>query len=384
MGSITQILEEGILGQRVVKIFDGTSYEQDRFDLAANKVRLFTMKTIITSAANSPIVQLVTVSALAGIVYIASLQSSNNEITAGEFMSFFGAMAMLITPIKRLTSVNEILQRGLAASESVFQLIDQPPEINPDNNLHLKEPGQIEFNNISLTYPGNDSATLKDIQLTIAPNETIALVGHSGSGKTTLANILPLIYQPSSGSVLINGINIQELPLRRLRDQISLVSQDIVLFNDTVSANIAYGSLSNFSSEQICHAAKQAHALDFIEELPNGFDTVIGEKGARLSGGQRQRLAIARALLKDAPILILDEATSALDSHSEKEIQAALDTLIKDRTTIIIAHRLSTISNADRIVVMQDGKIIEEGPHSLLYENDGLYTHLYNTQFEEN
>jgi len=248
----------------------------------------------------------------------------------------------------------------------------------------LKEPGQIEFNNISLTYPGNDSATLKDIQLTIAPNETIALVGHSGSGKTTLANILPLIYQPSSGSVLINGINIQELPLRRLRDQISLVSQDIVLFNDTVSANIAYGSLSNFSSEQICHAAKQAHALDFIEELPNGFDTVIGEKGARLSGGQRQRLAIARALLKDAPILILDEATSALDSHSEKEIQAALDTLIKDRTTIIIAHRLSTISNADRIVVMQDGKIIEEGPHSLLYENDGLYTHLYNTQFEEN
>ncbi len=384
MGKITQILEEGILGQRVVKIFDGTDYEQDRFQHAANKVRLVTMKTIITSAINSPIVQLVTVSALAGIVYIASIQSSNNEITAGEFISFFGAMAMLISPIKRLTGVNEILQRGLAASESVFHLIDQQPEIDPDNNLYLEKIDEIKFNNISLTYPGNESATLRDIQLTIAPNETIALVGHSGSGKTTLANILPLFYQPDNGSVLINGVNVQELPLRRLRDQISLVSQDITLFNDTISANIAYGSLSNSSIEQVRNAAEQAHALGFIEKLPNGFDTVIGEKGARLSGGQRQRLAIARALLKDAPILILDEATSALDSHSEKEIQAALDTLIKDRTTIIIAHRLSTISNADRIIVMKDGRIMEEGPHDLLYQNNGLYTHLYNTQFQDN
>lgn len=384
MGNITQILEEGILGQRVVKIFDGTDYEQDRFQQAANKVRLFTMKTIITSAINSPVVQLVTVSALAGIVYIASIQSSNNEITAGEFISFFGAMAMLISPIKRLTGVNEILQRGLAASESVFHLIDQHPEIDPDNNLYLEKINQIEFNDISLTYPGNESATLRDIQLTIAPNETIALVGHSGSGKTTLANILPLFYQPDSGSVLINGIDIQELPLRRLRDKISLVSQDITLFNDTISANIAYGNLSTSSREQISNAAEQAHALGFIERLPDGFDTVIGEKGARLSGGQRQRLAIARALLKDAPILILDEATSALDSHSEQEIQAALDTLIKDRTTIIIAHRLSTISNADRIIVMQDGKIMEEGPHDLLYQKNGLYTHLYDTQFQDN
>ncbi|MBT3402829.1 MAG: lipid A export permease/ATP-binding protein MsbA [Gammaproteobacteria bacterium] len=383
MGSITQILEEAITGQRVIKIFGGEKYENDRFHYAINQVRTFTMKTITTAAINSPVVQLITVTALAAVVYIASVQSANNEITVGEFISFFSAMAMLITPVKRLTGINEILQKGLAAAESVFELVDQVPEASPQSPIALSEVQQIEFNNLSLKYSGNDSNSLHQIQLTIAPNETLALVGQSGSGKSTLVNLLPLFYRPTEGEIRIGNTDITNLSLGELRKNIALVSQDVTLFNDTVAANIAYGSLSGTTIDQVRQAAEKAHALEFIEKLPQGFETIIGERGTRLSGGQRQRIAIARALLKDAPILILDEATSALDSHSEKQIQMALDELVKNRTTLMIAHRLSTIAKADRIIVMDEGKIVEEGTHESLYRLDGVYTHLYDLQFQE-
>jgi len=383
MGSITHILEEIITGQRVVKIFGGEQYELERAMVSSNEVRKFTMKTVVTSAANSPVVQMVTVSALAMIVYIASLQSANDELTVGQFISFFSAMAMLITPIKRLTGINETLQRGLAAAESVFGLIDEQPEQTPNAPVHIPSVKEIKFNQLSLYYPGCENHALHNIDLTISPNETLALVGASGSGKSTLVNLLPLFYRPTKGSIEINGIDTTTLSLNELRDQIALVSQDVTLFNDTVAANIAYGTMSNATTEQVREAAKQAHALEFIEKLPDGFETLIGERGTRLSGGQRQRIAIARALLKDAPILILDEATSALDSHSEKQIQLALDELVKGRTTLMIAHRLSTIAKADRIIVMDEGQIAEQGIHDSLYALGGIYTHLYDLQFQE-
>jgi len=383
MGGITQILEESITGQRVVKIFGGEQYETDRFHHTINRVRTVTMKTVTTAAINSPVVQLITVSALAIVVYIASVQSANNEISAGEFISFFSAMAMLITPVKRITGINEILQRGLAAAESVFELIDQKSEVQPQFPKTIQCFDSIEFNQLSLQYPGTEQHALHNIELTIAPHETVALVGPSGGGKSTLVNLLPLFYQPTEGSVHIGGTNITELSLQELRSHIALVSQDITLFNDTIAANIAYGTMSNATPKQIRDAADKAHAIEFIDKLADGFDTLIGERGTRLSGGQRQRIAIARALLKDAPILILDEATSALDSHSEKQIQLALDELVKGRTTLMIAHRLSTIAKADRIIVMDEGKIVEEGTHNALYAQRGVYTKLYDLQFEQ-
>jgi len=383
MGSITHILEEIITGQRVVKIFGGEQYELKRATNSSNQVRQFTMKAIITSAANSPIVQMVTVSALAAIVYIASLQSANDELTVGQFISFFSAMAMLITPIKRLTGINDLLQRGLAAAESVFALIDEQPEKTPNSPVTLPSVAQIELNQLSLQYSGCDNNALHQINLTIHPNETLALVGASGSGKSTLVNLLPLFYQPTEGCIKISGVDITTLSLHELRSQIAIVSQDVNLFNDSVAANIAYGSMSDASIREIRDATEKAHALEFIEKLPEGFDTLIGERGTRLSGGQRQRIAIARALLKDAPILILDEATSALDSHSEKQIQMALDELVKGRTTLMIAHRLSTIAKADRIIVMDEGRIAEQGTHDTLYALGGIYTHLYDLQFQE-
>ncbi len=383
MGGITQILEESITGQRVIKVFGGEEYERERFQHTINRVRTFTMKTITTAAINSPVVQLITVSALAAVVYIASVQSANDEITVGEFISFFSAMAMLITPVKRLTGINEILQRGLAAAESVFGLIEQKPEIEPTTPTPLTQPNTIEFEQLSLQYNDNERNALDQIQLTVARNETLALVGSSGSGKSTLVNLLPLFYRPTEGTIRIGGIDITQIPLQELRSHIALVSQDVTLFNDSIAANIAYGSMSSATDEEIRTAAEKAHAIEFIEKLPNGFDTVIGERGTRLSGGQRQRIAIARALLKDSPILILDEATSALDSHSEKQIQLALDELVKERTTLMIAHRLSTISKADRIIVMNEGQIAEEGTHDALYASGGIYTHLYDSQFTD-
>ncbi|OGT19801.1 MAG: lipid A export permease/ATP-binding protein MsbA [Gammaproteobacteria bacterium RBG_16_57_12] len=379
MGDMTHTLEEGISGNKVVKVFGGQDYEKGRFSAVANWVRRFEMKIITLAAANVPTVQLIAAAALAIIIYIASLKP---EMSVGTFVSFFGAMAMLFSPIKRLTGINEDLQRGLAATESLFGLIDSPSE--PDTGTRtLEHPrGRIEFRHVSLTYPQTEIPALKNIDLVIQPGETVALVGRSGSGKTSLVGLVPRFYQPGGGQILIDDTDISEVRLDSLRAQIAIVTQETVLFNDSVAANIAYGIRNKVADEQIAQAARAAHAAEFIQQLPGGFNTLVGANGARLSGGQRQRLAIARALLKNAPILIFDEATSALDSESERHIQAALETLKAGRTTLIIAHRLSTIENADRIVVMDQGEIIESGTHRELLAKNGAYAVLHRLQFE--
>ncbi len=383
MAETTQVLEEAINGQRIVKIFGGQEYENRRFAALANLLRRNSVKQVASSSINTGLTQLMVSVALAVVIYFASVRAASGVFTAGDFVSFITAMTMMFGPLKRITSVNDSLQRGLAAAESVFTLLDQQPETDNGDKQISRAQGKIELRAVQLYYQTPDRLALKGIDLSIRPGETIALVGSSGSGKTTLVNLLPLFYRPTGGQILIDGTPIEHIQLASLRDNISLVSQEVVLFNDTVSANIAYGRLQATTPAQVRTAAENAFALDFIEKMPQGFDTLIGEKGVRLSGGQRQRLAIARALLKDAPILILDEATSALDTQSERQVQAALERLMQGRTTIVIAHRLSTIENADRIVVMSQGEIVEVGSHAELLAKNGHYALLHRMQFRE-
>ena len=382
MGDITRVLEEAIGGHKLIKVFGGQHYEQKRFEDASNQVRRFEVKTKVTSGLSVFIVQLLTASALGVIIYIAAQQSAVDNITVGGFVSLFTAMGLLFSPIKRLTQVNDKLQQGLAAAQSVFDLIDKASELdNINEHSYLTKPkqlsGKLTFQQVTFSYEGQTTPALQDISLTIMPGETIAFVGASGSGKSTLANLIPHFYTITQGKLLIDDININELPLATLRANIALVSQEVVLFNDTVAANIAYGTMADAPREQIIEATKSAYALEFIQQMPNGLDTSIGERGVKLSGGQRQRLAIARALLKNAPILIFDEATSALDTQSEYQVQKSLDKLKQGRTTIIIAHRLSTIAKADRIVVMEKGRIVEIGQHAELIKKQGSYAKLY-------
>jgi ATP-binding cassette, subfamily B, bacterial MsbA len=393
MGDMTRVLEEAIVGHKLVKVFGGQRYEQNRFHTASNQVRQLEVKTQMTSGFSVFIVQLLTASALGVIIYIAALQSTTNSITVGGFVSLFTAMGMLFAPVKRLTKINDKLQQGLAAAQSVFQLIDKTSERDngpggegaPSDSLSLWErvreraplSGKITFQQLDFAYEGQTTPALQNISLTIQPGETIALVGASGSGKTTLANLIPHFYQVTNGQLLIDDIDINELPLEILRANMALVSQEVVLFNDTVAANIAYGAMANAPREEIIAAAESAYAMEFIAQMPDGLETLIGERGVKLSGGQRQRLAIARALLKNAPILIFDEATSALDTQSEYQVQQSLEQLKQGRTTLIIAHRLSTIAKADRIVVMEKGHIVEIGQHYELIEKNGTYTKLY-------
>jgi len=316
-------------------------------------------------------------------LYFAALRAQHGDFSAGDFMSFLTAMMLLFAPIKRITGISQALQRGLAAAETIFQFLDEPEEKNTGPAMLHKTRGELEMVNLSFSYPGVEKRALQGINLAIRAGETVALVGSSGSGKTTLASLVPRFYEPDSGQLLLDGKPLSDYALPALRQQIALVSQDVVLFNDTVAANIAYGALNQVSREQLVEAARAANALDFIEALPQGFDTEIGENGTRLSGGQRQRLAIARALLKNAPLLILDEATSALDTESERLVQAALDNLMKNRTTLVIAHRLSTIEQADRIVVMHQGEIVESGTHQSLLAAEGFYARLHSMQFTE-
>lgn len=382
MGGITQVIEESIEGNRVVKIFGGMDYEAKRFRDAANQVRHAGMKQAAASSANSAMGEMVAALMLALIVFLVARQSANNETTVGSFVSFITAAMMLLAPLKRLTNVNEPLQRGLAAAESVFGFIDTDNEIDRGTIELERVRGAIAFEQVSFGYASSQPVVLNNISLLIEPGQTVALVGASGSGKTTLVNMIPRFYQPSSGRILLDGHDIHTIRLDNLRANIASVSQDVVLFNDTVAANIAYGPRSVATREEIIAAADAAHAMEFIRHMPAGLDTLIGENGVKLSGGQRQRLAIARALLKNASVLILDEATSALDSESERLVQSALDNLLKSsRTTIVIAHRLSTVERADRIVVLDRGMIVESGTHASLMLNDGVYARLRRTQF---
>jgi subfamily B ATP-binding cassette protein MsbA len=379
VGEMTHVLEEVISGSRVVKLFGGQDYEKRRFSKSANKVRQYQMKNTISATLNVQMIQVLAVCSLALMAYLAA----KIDFTVGEFMSFFSALALTLSPIKRLTGINATIQRGLAAADSVFTLLDHDDEENLGKDRFKRIRGKITFSNVDFKYPVSESKVIEDFSLDIQPGENVALVGPSGSGKTTLSSLLPRFYNPGQGKIMIEGIDIASVPLEHLRDRIALVSQDVVLFNDTVRANIAYGSTGDASEEEVREAARAANALGFIEEMPDGLDTFIGDNGVRLSGGQRQRIAIARALLKDSPILILDEATSSLDTESEKLIQDALENLRRGRTTIIIAHRLSTIEHADRIVVLDKGKIIEMGSHSELIHQDGLYQKLYQIQFAD-
>jgi subfamily B ATP-binding cassette protein MsbA len=381
MGELNQVVEEAIEGQKVVKIFGGQDYEAKRFHETNNWVRRYTMKQVSAAAANVPIVQLLAAIVMAGIIYLVTAQSATGQTTVGGFVSFIAAMLMLTAPLKRLTGVNEYLQRGLAAAESVFELLDQQAEKDQGKVELQRVKGEIRFEGLSFYYGDPARLALRDINLTIQPDETVALVGASGSGKTTLANLVPRFYHPTRGRILLDGHDLEELKLASLRANIALVSQDVVLFNDTVAANIAYGAMSKVSETEIIAAGKAAHAMEFIRELPQGLNTLVGENGVKLSGGQRQRLAIARAMLKNAPVLILDEATSALDTESERHVQAALDTLMQGRTTLVIAHRLSTIERADRIVVLDQGRIAEIGNHQELLIKNGVYAKLYAFQF---
>ena len=383
MGKITQVLQETIEGHKVVKIFGGQSYEEARFYKSVREQRRLAMRATMATAAQSPIVQFFAASGVAIIMGVALKQAAGDQTTVGSFVSFITAMLMILPPLRRITDVNAPIQRGLAAAESVFSLIDEAAEEDQGQEDLGRARGLVEFDNVSFTYPGADRPALAGVSLTIRPGESVALVGPSGSGKTTAANLLPRFYAIDGGEIRVDGHALPNIRLNSLRDNIALVSQDVVLFNDTIGANIAYGGKSTATAEEIRAAAKAAHALEFIDALPEGFDTMIGENGVKLSGGQRQRLAIARAILKDAPILILDEATSALDTESERHVQAALDELMRGRSTLVIAHRLSTVERADRIVALAHGHKQEEGSHAELLAHDGLYARLYRMQKAE-
>jgi subfamily B ATP-binding cassette protein MsbA len=376
VGEMTKAAEEAISGQRIVKIFGATDYEYDRFSNIVVKNRTVEMKLTRISGFNSLVVELLAAVALGLIVYY-----SVGHFTAGEFAAFVGALLMMISPIKHLTAANEDIQIGLAAAQSVFEVIDTPAEIDEGEKQLARSNGEITFKNVSLRYDNAKKPALNNLSFTIQPGEKLALVGRSGGGKTTLVNLLPRFYELQQGFVLLDGVDIRSLELKNLRSQFSLVSQDIILFNDTVFNNIAYGTLRNATEAEVIEAAKAAHAWDFISQLPNGLQNEIGDRGVRLSGGQRQRIAIARAILKNAPILLLDEATSALDTESEQHVQAALDALMLNRTSIVIAHRLSTIENADRILVIDQGEIVESGSHQQLIALNGYYTKLYQKEF---
>ena len=381
---LTRVVGEGIDGQRVIKLFDGYAHERDRFAFVNGKLRRFAMRTATADAALTPLTQICIAISVAVVIAVALGQGNNNSLTPGGFAAFMAALAQIFDPIKRLTNVASKMQRMMVAAESVFTLIDQTPE-NDSGTKRLNEPvrGRIEFRDVCHRFKDADRDTLKNVSFSVEPGQTVALVGRSGSGKTTLANMLPRFVVPTEGDILVDGTRIADLSLLDLRAHLSLVSQDVVLFDDTIAANVGYGALGNASEQQVRDALESANLLSFVDNLPQGMHTMVGENAGRLSGGQRQRLAIARALIKNAPILILDEATSALDNESERQVQASLERLMKGRTTVVIAHRLSTVQNADRIVVLDEGRVVETGGHDELLAADGLYAALYRMQFRE-
>jgi subfamily B ATP-binding cassette protein MsbA len=383
MGDVSRVVEEAIKGQLIIKIFGGQTYEQGQFEQANETNRSQNLKLQKSQALFSPLVQLLVALALALIIYIATHPAMKDVVTPGDFVSYITAMSLLMPSLRSVTSAIGDLQRGIAAADSVFSFIDMQSEHDTGTYQVDEVEGNIEFEDIWFQYEGTDRPALDDISLQIEAGSTVAFVGRSGSGKTTLLNLIPRLYKLQQGHIRIDGIDIDDYTLENLRSHISYVGQDIVLFNDTIEHNIAYGSLEDCSHDDVVQAAKAAHAYEFIETTSDGFDTEVGERGMKLSGGQRQRIAIARALLSKAPILILDEATSALDNESERYIKESLDSLIQSCTTLVIAHRLSTIENADHIVVMDKGRIVEQGTHAELITEDGYYAMLHTSDFKE-
>ncbi|KIC86095.1 lipid A ABC transporter ATP-binding protein/permease MsbA [Pantoea agglomerans] len=383
MGQVTSHAEQMLKGHKEVLMFGGQQVETSRFEQVSNKMRRQGMKMVSATSLSDPIIQLLASSALAFVLYAASFPSVMATLTAGSISAVFSAMLMLMRPLKSLTNVNAQFQRGMAACQTLFAILDTEQEKDEGTRVADRATGNIEFRDVTFTYPGSETPALQHINLTLPAGKTVALVGRSGSGKSTLASLLTRFYDIDSGEILLDGHDLRDYTLASLREQVALVSQHVHLFNDTVANNIAYARTDVFSREAIEKAAQMAHAMEFINKMDNGLDTVIGENGVLLSGGQRQRIAIARALLRDSPILILDEATSALDSESERAIQSALETLQQNRTTLIIAHRLSTIEKADEILLVEEGRIVERGSHQQLLQKNGAYARLYQMQFSQ-
>ena len=383
MGTITNIVEESIIGHRIIKIFGGKDYEKNTFNSANAYNRERNLKLIFVQSISIPLMQLLVAIFLAAIIFFVTSNDYLDEISIGTFMSYLTAMIMMFAPIKRLSEVNVVLQRGIAASESIYDLLDSKSEnIDMMDATSIEGSISISFKNVTFKYPSSQSNILENINLDISKGETVAIVGKSGSGKTTLLDLIPRLYDPDRGDIYFNTSNIKDINLNKIRAYISYVGQDFTLFNDTVYNNIAYGELSSHDVSRVHDAAEFSFASNFINDLPDKFETIVGQNGVLLSGGQRQRIAIARALLKNAPILLLDEATSALDAESEASIQKSLTTLSENKTTLIIAHRLSTVMNADKIIVIENGHVVEQGNHSDLIDKKSVYYALYNSQFQ--
>jgi subfamily B ATP-binding cassette protein MsbA len=383
MGEVTQVASESIAGYRVVRMFDGTTYESDRFKQASQYNLVQSLKLELTKAISTPVVQSMVAIAIAILVWIALAPQVQGNMTAGGFIAFITAATTLAKPIRQLTQVNATIQGGVTAARDLFNLLDEEVEKDQGTQTLKQANGHVVFNHVAFQYQNTDVPVINDFSLDIPAGKTVALVGASGSGKSTVASLLPRFYERTNGDITIDGVNIEQYSLVSLRRQIAIVTQHVTLFNDTIANNIAYGGMGEADRASIEEAARKAHALDFINDLPNGLDTMVGDNGVLLSGGQRQRIAIARAFLKNAPILVLDEATSALDTHSERHIQNALEEVMTGRTTLVIAHRLSTIESADLIVVMSKGQIVEQGSHENLLKLNGHYASLYRMQFSE-